>query len=116
MPVLGISGESGTLPRALGDYLCYYPFLDPAKVLASASVEERYRQCQLFGGVGVGHPPNACQIDRTRALCPAGWLHYDNYCYFKPSTYQCVAPRALADAAAGTPTSSRSRSTPSRRA
>lgn len=87
VPTWGVSDFVGLYPRQVGDFACYYPFIDPDTLRKSPSLNERRRQCQLQGGTTFGREAFACQADRGLVWCDAGWLYFDQYCYYKPDGF-----------------------------
>lgn len=89
VPTYGLSGfDGGTLPRQIGDHVCFAPFLDPDSIASVGTDEERFQQCQQLGGVVYGASRIACMMPRQLVWCPADWHYFDQNCYYKGRAYE----------------------------
>ena len=96
VPTLG----GGTIPRNFEDYLCFFPFINPA--LAAQSLQEQYTQCQLLGGWVADQGRTVCMRSLGKVECRQGWLPFDQNCYYPPQSYrdaQLAVPGDQAEAA-----------------
>lgn len=79
----GIGGSDGPLYNRLGVYTCYAPFPYPEKIVEVGTQEEREKQCFMLGGFLATDTGDVCSMDSWRTYCRAGWLYFDNRCWYK---------------------------------
>ena len=70
--------------------LCYYPFLLADEINDLVRVDEKWRQCQIIGGIAAGQSQTHCAIpiSEVNVRCKKGWVFVQDKCVYKfnPST------------------------------
>jgi len=83
-----LSGDDGPMIQvAPNQYVCNFPFFRPDQIAAAASLNERWNQCFMFGGVTATLSRSYCQRARAIRECRQGWLPFFQYCYFNANYF-----------------------------